>query len=359
VSRGSNPRGFSLVEVLIASGITAVVTLIACRLAVDAHVVWRADSARIDLQQRARVATDVVLRALLETGGGPTGGPARGPLIRVLPPVVPRRMGLRGAHPPGTVRSDAWTVVRAVAESEPAALLLPAPAGVTTVEIAPSPACGLPACGFAVGTQALLMDPIGNHDVFTVTAVQGTTLSLRHHGAGSAATYAAGTPVIAVESSSFFHDAAGKTLRLYDGDATDVPLVDDVVGVEVKLFGDVQPPVWPRPATGAANCLYETDGTYFAALMPVLPGIGGRTELTTEMLTDGPWCGSGPTRFDADLLRVRRVRVAIRLQASDPAARGGNPAQFRERGVARRSAAMVPDVTVVVDAAPRNLTQGW
>jgi hypothetical protein len=77
------------------------------------------------------------------------------------------------------------------------------------------------------------------------------------------------------------------------------------------------------------------------------------------VLTDGPWCGSGGNRFDADLLRVRRIRVALRLQASDPAVRGTNPAQFRHPGTARNSGAMAADVTVEVDVTPRNFGQGW
>ena len=34
------------------------------------------------------------------------------------------------------------------------------------------------------------------------------------------------------------------------------------------------------------------------------------------MFTDGPWCGGGTTRFDADLLRIRLVRVTLRVQAT-------------------------------------------
>lgn len=351
--------GFSLAEVLVASGITAAVTVIACRLAVDAQIMWRSDSARMDLQQRARVATDTISRALLDAGGGPSGGPARGSMIRAFASIVPRRTGRRGAHPPTTFRSDAWTVVHAVSEAEHAALLLEAPPGVTTVEITPAAACAIPSCGFSAGSHVLLLDHTGNHDIFTVTAAQGMALTLRHHGTGSSITYPAGTPVVAVESSSFFFDAATRMLRVYDGDASDLPLLDDVVAAEVRYFGDVQPPMWPKPPSGVENCLYASDGSYLTAFMPVLPGVGGRTELTSATLTDGPWCGSGNTQFDADLLRVRRVRVTLRLQASDPATRGTSAAQFREPGIARNQAAMVPDLSITIDVTPRNLVEGW
>ena len=77
-------------------------------------------------------------------------------------------------------------------------------------------------------------------------------------------------------------------------------------------------------------------------------------ELTPGMLTDGPWC-SGDARYDLDLLRVRRIRVSVRLQATDAAARGTDPARFANPGSARRSALFVPDVTVEIDVVPRNL----
>jgi hypothetical protein len=351
--------GFSLVELLVAAGITAAVTVIACRVAIDAQVAWQADSARIDLQQRARVAGDTVFRALLEAGGGPTGGRLRGSLLSGMAPVIPRRVGLRGADPPERFRSDVFTLVRAVAEAEHAVLALPAPSGVTAIEITPAPTCALPSCGFGPGTHALLFDGIGNYDIFTVTAAQGMALTLRHHGTGSAVTYPVGSPFVSVESSTFLFDPATRTLRHYDGDASEMPLIDDVVGVEVRYVGDVVPPQRPLPPNGTANCLYASDGAYLAALMPVLPGVGGRTELTGETLTDGPWCGVGESRFDADLLRVRRVRVTLRLQAADPSTRGINLAQFQQRGSARNSAVMVPDVVVSVDVTPRNLVQGW
>jgi hypothetical protein len=78
-------------------------------------------------------------------------------------------------------------------------------------------------------------------------------------------------------------------------------------------------------------------------------------ELTSDMLTDGPWCGMGDTQYDADLLRVRRMRVSVRLQAGDAAVRGTDRARFANPGSARRSALFVPDVTVEIDVAPRNL----
>ena len=47
---------------------------------------------------------------------------------------------------------------------------------------------------------------------------------------------------------------------------------------------------------------------------------GGPTlvELTAALLTDGPWCPNAltPNRFDADLLRIRQIRVTVRVQSA-------------------------------------------
>jgi hypothetical protein len=257
-------------------------------------------------------------------------------------------------------RTDAFSVLRTLPEAEHASLLLPAAAGATFLEIAPLPACRLPACGFSEGMTVLLFDAHGNSDLFTILGVVGLTLNVRHKGAGSVAAYAAGSSVLGVESTSYYLDNRSRVLRSYDGDTSDLPLVDDVVGMELTYYADVRPPRRPSPAAGQANCLYDADGTYQTALLPVLSTDDGQMAvLSGDMVTDGPWCGSGDSQFDADLLRVRRVRVLLRLQASDPAARGMDRARFRVHGTARRSAAMVADVTVAIDVTPRNLRQGW
>ncbi|MGH9309422.1 MAG: hypothetical protein ACRD1U_08620, partial [Vicinamibacterales bacterium] len=283
-----------------------------------------------------------------------------GPLLRQLPPIVPRRIGRLRADAPGVFRTDAFTVLRVVPEAEHAELLLPFPAGGAVIEIAPSPTCDLPSCGFDVGSTALVTAADGTYDLFTVLAVTGRTLSLRHLGTGAHPPYAAGSPVLVAETATFHLDTAAHILRRYDGDSADDPSVDDVVGVGVEYYGGGEPPRWPRGVLGVGNCLYESDGTYRSALLPILPGpVPSAVPLTGAMLSDGPWCGIGGNRFDADLLRVRQVRVTLRLQASDPAVRGADRGRFRVPGVASQGGAMVQDVTVVAGVGPRNLRTGW
>jgi prepilin-type N-terminal cleavage/methylation domain-containing protein len=351
--------GFTLVEVLVASAVGLLVTLTAAMLVMEAQGSWRADSARVDLQQRARVAADVLTRALREAGLNPHDAARSGPLIRSVAPILPRRTGARGADPPHVVRRDAVTVLSAVPEAQQAVLLLDLPAGGTVFEIAPGPLCTMPHCGLAPNVHVMLADGAGQHDVFTVLTVMGTVIGVRHHGSGATASYPAGSRVIPVASTTYAVDGPTRTLRAYNGDTSDLPLVDDVLEMTVEYFGEARPPTAPRPLEGQANCLYASDGSYQSGSMPVLDAPGGLALLTTDLLADGPWCGAGPRQFDADLLRIRRLRVTLRLQASDPAVRGSDPARFRVPGAARRPGGMVPDATVVVDVSPQNLLAPW
>lgn len=350
--------GFSLAELLVATAIAVTVTLTAAMLVIEAQGSWRSDSARVDLQQRVRVASDVLTRALREAGLGAHGAAGTGPLIRSVAPILPRRTGARGADPPEVVRRDALTVLRAVPEAQHAVLLLDLPAGGMAFEIGPGPACGAPPCGLSPGVHVMVTDDQGGHDVFTVLTVAGSAFTVRHHGGGASA-YPAGSRVVPVESTTFSVDQGTRTLRAYNGDASDVPLVDDALEMAVEYFGESRPPALPRPPPGQANCLYASDGTYRSALLPFLEAPGGLALLTADLLGDGPWCGIGNRRFDADLLRVRRVRITLRLQASDPAVRGTDPARFRVPGAARRPGAMVPDATAVLDVTPQNLLLPW
>jgi hypothetical protein len=354
-------RGFSVVELLVATAITLIVTALACALAVDAYSTWRTESARVDVHQRARVVADVLTRALAESGAGAHGGAARGPLARFVPAIVPRRIGRRGADPPNRFRPDAFTIIRVIGDKEHGAINGAAAAGTTTIDLSPiASSCRLPACGFGEGDNVLLLDPGGFFDGFSVLAAAGQVVTVRHHGAGSEHEYAAGTPALAFESFSYYLDRGTHILRRYDGDASDVPVIDGVVDLAVEYYGDRQAPRQPRPPIGTANCIYDSDGAHRSTLLPVLSSTGAdQALLTPERLTDGPWCGTGANQFDADLLRTRRVRVTLRLQAGDPSVRGIDPAQFRERGFATRSADLVPDVTVVLDVSPRNLRAAW
>ena len=90
------------------------------------------------------------------------------------------------------------------------------------------------------------------------------------------------------------------------------------------------------------------------AALPV--ELAGLARLPLPIFTDGPWCpdDGSPNRYDADLLRIRLVRITLRVQAQSLAVRGLDTQLFAQPGAAREAARLVPDLEVRVDAALRN-----
>jgi hypothetical protein len=94
--------------------------------------------------------------------------------------------------------------------------------------------------------------------------------------------------------------------------------------------------------------------------LPSLAATTGEVELTQAMLTDGPWCPD-PTfdnRYDADLLRIRRVVVTLRVQAAVASLRGPAGVLFTRGGTSTSSQRYVPDQEIKFSVTPRNMTLG-
>jgi hypothetical protein len=129
-----------------------------------------------------------------------------------------------------------------------------------------------------------------------------------------------------------------------------------VVGLQVDYFGDPNPPLEPKPAPGAgANCLYDANGNYTNAMPVLAADEGSLAALPLAMFKNGPWCGSGDTEFDADLLRVRKVRVTLRMQVASPSLRGSDGTLFANPGGSQGGNRLVPDYIVRFEVTPRNL----
>jgi hypothetical protein len=117
---------------------------------------------------------------------------------------------------------------------------------------------------------------------------------------------------------------------------------------------------WPA----GESCLFVNDGSAVRVpRLPVLPSNATATalvRLSDAQLTDGPWCPDAlaANRFDADLFRIRRIGVTLRVQTANDALRGPAGALFHVAG--RRTAAdrRVPDIEVHFAASPRNLNLG-
>ena len=83
-------------------------------------------------------------------------------------------------------------------------------------------------------------------------------------------------------------------------------------------------------------------------------------QLTKAQLTDGPWCpdATNPNRWDADLLRIRKIGVRIRVQSANEALRGPAGALFTYAGKANRGTRYAPDQEIRFMVTPRNLNIG-
>jgi hypothetical protein len=85
---------------------------------------------------------------------------------------------------------------------------------------------------------------------------------------------------------------------------------------------------------------------------------GSLVRLDASILTDqtsATMCGAGANQFDPDLLRIRKITVLLRVQASDPSMRGPAGTFFRKAGVGSGPGGWIPDYEMKFDINPRNL----
>jgi prepilin-type N-terminal cleavage/methylation domain-containing protein len=346
--------GFSLIESLLALTLLLVVMAAVFGLVHPASLASHTQPEVVDVQQRARVAADALQRDLVMAGAGLRSGPATGPLGQYFAAVVPRRAGLKGADPYHVARSDAITVYRAAAGYVQTTLRDPLLPGSLSLTVNDTPSC--PArngvCGLAPDMTIVVFDQAGQFDWFTVRQIQNPLVSLHSHQPGPASGYPSGAFIAAADADTYWHDAAARQLRHYDGYQTDVPVADNVVSAAFEYFGDPDPPDRPKPPLGTANCLYDAAGNLVPGLTQ-LPAQVSLAPLPLSVLNDGPWCGAGENRFDADLLRVRSIRVTLRIQATQAAHRGRG-ADYANPGGLRSALSAVPDYTATFIVTPRN-----
>jgi hypothetical protein len=79
--------------------------------------------------------------------------------------------------------------------------------------------------------------------------------------------------------------------------------------------------------------------------------------LEPATFTDGPWCPDAvnPNRFDADLLRIRRIVVTLRVESAAASLRGPAGPLFARGGTASTAHGLVPDQEIRFDVTPRNM----
>lgn len=355
-------KGFTLVELLVAAAISLTIIGAVFTLLDPAHGAFRVQPAMADLQQRLRVGVDTLGGTIRLAGAGLAGR---------LAPVMPYRVGDDGGDPAAGVffREDVVSVLFVPAAAAATILSVATGGGALPVTArAPCLAAGRRAlCGFASGDRVIVVGPHGGWDAMRLTGVDDAALQLEHDGAISV-THAVGEAVTRVEvhTYSLAADAEAGTYQLMhaEGGGSTLPVVDDVVRLEFAYLGDPRPPTRPEPPKVGApgvfgwppgeNCVFVViDGQH----APRLPDLGDEpVRMTDDMLSDGPWCphAASVNRFDADLLRLRRVAVRLRVQVAAEVLRGRG-SLFLAPGTSRGGQRTVPDQEIRFDVAPRNL----
>jgi hypothetical protein len=337
--------GYTLVELVVAAAVMLTVTsgiFAVIGNGLGSSAVWNESS---DLHQRARVAAETFSAEINASGAGALSGP----LIRFLPAVEPRRRGFGAA-------SDAITVRYVPLNGPSSTLSSDLSPGVSSAAIVLYPGCGAgtTACGFVAGADVILFDQAGNWDVSTVQSIGPGTLELANTTGVRSSTYPAGSRIAQVVETTLFLDRVERQLRREQPGGSALPVLDNVVDLQLSYLGDPLPPAEPIPPLGMANCLATETGASIP--QPVLyADRGGLAVLPIAMLTDGPYCGTGGGAYDVDLLRIRTVRAVLRLQAGVETLRGTDPRMFARPGSATTRERMIPDEIVSFDLSPRNL----
>ncbi len=389
-------KGFTLVEFLVSALLVLTTAGVIFIFLPPAHRAFQAQPEQSDLQQRLRVSVDMLTRDLVMAGAGTYAGAALGSLTNNVAPIMPyRAFGDTPDSSQGVFfRDDTISFIYVPTTASQATLASPLAAGSLDAQLEWSPNCppttATSICGLESGDRLMILDEASHWDVFSVDQIGGGLMPLRHRGPPAVATYGVGAVVTEIRSGTYYlkSDPANRTYQLmrHDGWATELPVVDDVVRLEFRYYGDAEPPrltgkpldETPGPWTtyGPAppplhqirggwpegeNCAFLVDNGAHVPRLAVLTGGGPPlVELSPGLFTDGPWCPNAvtPNRFDADLLRIRKIHITVRVQSALASLRGPAGALFLKGGTARAGENLVPDIEAQFDIAPRNMGLG-
>jgi hypothetical protein len=350
--------GYSLLEMLISTGIMVAVTGAIFSLVNPAQGTSRIQPEAADMQQRARIVAETLYKDLVMAGAGPYQGAATGNLANFFAPIFPYRMGKTGADPAGSYKDNTITIVYVPNTAAQTTIETAMPNVSSELKVNQQTGCpiGDPLCGFSAGMSVLIFDPLtGAFDTFMITKVQNSALMLQHRGSDLSEAYPANASIAQAQYHTYYHDAVQNQLRHYDGLDTDVPIVDNVVDLKFEYWGDPNPPraPVPSPATGT-NCVMAGGVPRLATLAATT---GSLVRLESSILTDQlpAMCGAGANQFDPDLLRIRKITVLLRVQASDPSMRGPAGTFFRNAGAGAGPGGWIPDYEMKFEITPRNL----
>jgi prepilin-type N-terminal cleavage/methylation domain-containing protein len=399
-TRGRGERGFTLVELLLSMVIMVGITAAIFALVDPARGTYRQQPEVSDMQQRLRVGTTFLGNDLMMAGAGtPAGSSLLGSLMNYFAPVMPLRIGSIASDLEAGVlyRPDAITIMFIPPDAPHTTVREDMPQPSSELKVEAVKACdpgevNYPLCRFYDGQRAIIFDETGAWDDMTITHVQPDALHLQHNksipGNELSKKYQVGAQIAQIMQRTYYLDQATRQLMSYDGDQRDEAVIDNVVGLTFEYFGDPRPAFVTNPSTRettygprppalgsepggvnqwswgpGANCIFEVDpatGQHAPRLPDLAPGSQALVLMDEDMLTDGPFCpdADSPSRFDADLLRVRKIGLVLRVQVGSADLRGPAGALFRNAGTGISARTLVPDQEVRFEITPRNFNLG-
>jgi hypothetical protein len=395
VRKFASQAGFTITEMMIATMIMMAVTGAVFTLMNPAQGTFQAQPEVSDMQQRLRVAVDTLAKDIVMAGAGAYIGGSAGALTNYFAPIMPYRIGDISPDAVGSFYSDRISLMYVPPTPSQTTIRDAMPKNSTQLKVTEQTYCPgnqqNDLCGFEEGMRVIIFDPNGAWDAITITSVQDSALHLGYDGELSVS-YGTDAKIAQIQTHTYYlkTDLATNTfqLRHYDGYQTDLPVVDNVVKLEFQYFGEAAPPgVLPNksltdvtgpwvtygpkpPALGVnngndswgagENCTFQVTNGVTVPRLDVLDVGVGQVPLTSGQFTDGPWCpdASKPERYDADLLRVRKIRVVMRIQAALASLRGPAGTLFLRGGTSAGAERWVPDQEIRFDITPRNMNLG-
>lgn len=373
-------RGFTLAELLVATLMTLVGLAIAVAIVAPARAAFERDAAGSDVAQRLRLGLESLADDIRGAGAGAAVA-AHVPLPDAVPVIEP--LTTLDDTVPDDDGFHALRLITIPAHAAQARLREPL-AGANPIRLGGPPRCPSAGavCGFEPGQTAIVFDGTGTYDVLEIASIDpidlAVTPAMPLEGRYEADAIIAAAEVTTYSLSS--DGTGGQRLVKQPMGGPIMPLLDHIVSLGVTVYGTAVPPMpgvdpleppsygprppWPgeddaRDSWGAGeNCTIAVreDGQR----EPRLPQMGVSGQLVAlgpEVLNDGPWCAGngGAFDFDADLLRIRRIDVRVRVEVASAALRGPAGRLYGRPGHGSRSIGWVPDGELRLSISPRNL----
>jgi Tfp pilus assembly protein PilW len=194
---GIGEQGFTLVELLIAMGITLAISGAIAALAPTARTAFERVPADLEIQQRGRAALDILTQAVRAAGKDVAAANLLGSMADLFPAIT-----LSDPDESGTAYEELTAIVpvpdpaQGVLESDQASGSAP-----ITLATAACPNVK-DVCGFTAGVAAVVVDAAGHFDVFIVASTSAGARRLTPDRALSRP-YSAGSVVVEIEQTTF------------------------------------------------------------------------------------------------------------------------------------------------------------